>query len=67
MATKYRVITVSKEDLQKALAAFDELNAGLITMAIEFDSINGDQILWASNSKFGDEREVEIINMPHGN
>ena len=59
----YRIITLSREDLVKALEAFDG-KSDFIHMAVEMDRINGDQILWVDNGKFGDNRKVEIINEP---
>ena len=60
----FKRITLSRKDLQSALDSFD---GDLIPMGVEFDSINGDQILWVDNGKFGEERKVAILNRPHNN
>jgi hypothetical protein len=59
----FKAITLDRKDLELALKAFDE-KTERIHLGIEIDSINGDQILWVDNGKFGNDRDYIIINKP---
>lgn len=63
---EFKLVTLSRDDLQKALEAFDE-NKDYVHFGLEMDSINGDQILWVDNGKSGDNRKYIRINKPHKN
>ena len=59
----FKSITVSREDLVKVLEVFD--TGEFVHFGLEIDSIEGDQILWVDNGKFGDDRAYIRINNPY--
>lgn len=63
MSNSYQPVTLKRGELLKILGAFDTTSE-LIHFGLELDSINGDQILWVDNGKFGTKREYIVINKP---
>jgi hypothetical protein len=60
---EFKAISIKKSDLQKILDAFD--SGEYVHFAVELDSIEGDQILWVDNGKFGEDRAYIRINRQH--
>ena len=61
---EFHIVRLNREDLQKAIEAFDT-NSEYVTLSIEIDTIEGDQVLWVDNGKWSDNREYIKINKPH--
>lgn len=57
----FRSVMVKREDLQKVLDSFDK-ESEYVFFGLEMDSINGDQILWVGNGKFGNDNAYIKIN-----
>lgn len=59
----FKTVMLSREDLQRALDSFDK-ESTFVYFGLEMDSINGDQILWVENGKFGNDRAYIRLNKP---
>ena len=56
---EFKTLYIKKSELKKVLEAFESDN---ISIGLELDKVKGDKILWVSNGKNGDKRQVVKIN-----
>jgi len=57
-------VSLEREDLEKIINVFDT-KSKYVHFMLEIDTIEGDQILWVDNGKFGNDRAYIRINIPH--
>jgi hypothetical protein len=59
MKNDYKNVTLKRKDLEKVLKAFQGEN---VNFGIEFNSVQGEKILYVTNNEFGKNRQVIQIN-----